>query len=541
MFRSTQLKTNLFLAFALSFIVLLVSTQLRGQVSGHFVFDTLKIKNWPAIHSFSYAKFGTYILMIGGRTDGVHGKQSGFENTNSNKFIFLWNTANDSILRYQPDSLNDELKDYLNASNANFTQDDEFLYIMGGYGQSLSGIYKTYPLFLKINLQECIDRILANKDISSSIKYLVSDQFAVAGAQIRILDSMFYLVGGHNFTGKYDSEKHTLNQKYTDALRIFKISEKGDSLQYELVKEIISDYNFHRRDYNLNPIISEKGEIKLMAFSGVFQYNANRAFLNTVLIQNQNFEEVFDFDHKFASYNCARVGLYDAVKNEMHQIFFGGMAEYYRDSANTITRDGYVPFVNSVSSITRKKDGTLVEFLYPEELPGYFGTNSEFVINPELQLVYQDIVDLNSMTKDTNYLGLIFGGIYNPGRNRNPWQSDSANLTISNPYVIKVSFIKKESSATKKSINSISNIDVTLFPNPSKHQVRLVFPKDIDIKSLELWIDDLEGRKIKSYRFDTLADQELLLSTKDLIPQNYSLNLLINGRYILKKHLSIIK
>lgn len=541
MFRSTQLKTNLFLAFAISFIILLVSTQLRSQVSGHFVFDTLKIKNWPAIHSFSYAKFGTYILMIGGRTDGVHGKQSGFENKNSNKFIFLWNTANDSILLYQPDSLNEELKDYLNASNANFTQDDQFLYIMGGYGQSVSGIYKTYPLFLKINLKDCIDRILSNKDISSSIKYLVSDQFAVAGAQIRIMDSMFYLVGGHNFTGKYDSEKHTLNQKYTDALRIFKISEKGDSLHYELVKEIISDYNFHRRDYNLNPIISEKGEIKLMAFSGVFQYNANRAFLNTVLIQNQNFEEVFDFDHKFASYNCARVGLYDAVKNEMHQIFFGGMAEYYRDSANTITRDGYVPFVNSVSSVTRKKDGTLAEFLYPEELPGYFGTNSEFVINPELQLVYQDIVDLNSMTKDTNYLGLIIGGIYNSGRNRNPWQSDSANLTISNPYVIKVSFIKKESTATNKSINSISNIDVALFPNPSKHQVRLVFPKDIDIKSLDIWIDDLEGRKIKSYRFDTLADKELLLSTKDLIPQNYSLNLLINRKYILKKHLSIIK
>jgi hypothetical protein len=541
MLKSILSKTYLFSALTLFLLFLLKSTPLNSQVSGHFVFDTLKIKNWPAIHSFSYAKFGNYIIMLGGRTDGVHGKQSGFENTNSNKLIFLWNTANDSIIQYPPDSLNAELKDYLNASNANFTQDDEYLYIMGGYGQFLSGVYNTYPLFLKINLKDCIEGILANKDISSSIKYLVSDQFAVAGAQMRILDSMFYLVGGHNFSGKYDSEKHTLNQKYTDALRIFKISEKNDSLHYELVKEMISDYNFHRRDYNLNPILSEKGEIKLMGFSGVFQYNANRAFLNTVLIHNQNYEEVFDFDHKFASYNCARVGLYDAMNNEMHQVFFGGMAEFYRDSANTITRDGYVPFVKSVSSVIRKKDGTLEEYLYPEELPGYFGTNSEFVINPQLKLVYQDIIDFNSLPSDTTYLGTIFGGIYNPGPLRNPWQADSAHLTKSNPYILKVYFIKNIPSSTNKPEDKNDTLNILMIPNPANNQVLLVFPKELEITSLEISIDDMKGSKIKNYKFGKLSKNELILTTSGLSPQNYFLNLLINKKHLFKKQLSIVR
>jgi len=71
-----------------------------------------------------------------------------------------------------------------------------------------------------------------------------------------------------------------------------------------------------------------------MVFSGVFQYNINRPFLNTAIIDRTNFEERFDFEHKLASYTCSRLGLYDSIKNEFHLLFFGGMADYFRDSSN---------------------------------------------------------------------------------------------------------------------------------------------------------------------------------------------------------------
>jgi hypothetical protein len=532
-------KLTFLFSFLFSFIFCFTKFEGNSQIKGTFTFDTIIIKNWPNIHSFSYATYDNYVLMFGGRKDGLHAKESGFEYENSSPVIYLWNTSNDSIINYSADSLNAVLTDFLSAAISNFTQEAESLYIMGGYGQSKSGEYKTHPLFVKIDLKTCIERILLKQNIASSFKYIVADHFAVAGAQMRIMDSLFYLVGGHNFFGKYSSDDHSLIQKYTDALRIFKITETADSLKYELVKEIINDFNFHRRDFNVNPIIDEDGEIKLMSFAGVFQYNINRPFLNTTLIDEQDFEEILDFEHKFASYSCARVGLYDAAENEMYEVFFGGMAEYYLDSTNNIGKDEYVPFVKSVSCVTRKSDGSFVENLHTEQLPGFFGTNSELFINPELKLVYQDIVDLNSFQNDTTFIGTMFGGIYNPTQYRNPWQVDSAHLTISNPYLLKVHYIKDKTSTTKHIQNNSPVADVLLIPNPAKDKLQLIFSKDMEIKKLLITIRNMEGRVIKSFTVNTVANNELMLSTADLVPQNYTVYILINGKMEVRKNLII--
>lgn len=80
--------------------------------------------------------------MIGGRKDGIHPKESGFEIQNSNQTIYLWNTISDSIIRYELDSLSLELIDYLSSANTSFTQDSQFLYIIGGYSQSILAILK---------------------------------------------------------------------------------------------------------------------------------------------------------------------------------------------------------------------------------------------------------------------------------------------------------------------------------------------------------------------------------------------------------------
>jgi hypothetical protein len=529
------------LTFLFSFIFCFTKFEGKSQIKGTFTFDTIIIKNWPNIHSFAYATYDNYVLMLGGRKDGLHAKESGFEYENSSPVIYLWNTSNDSIINYSADSLNALLTDFLSAANSNFTEDKESLYIMGGYGQSKNGEYKTHPLFVKIDLKACIERILLKQNIAPAFKYIVADHFAVAGAQMRIMDSLFYLVGGHNFFGKYSSEDHSLIQKYTDALRIFKITETADSLKYELVKEIINDFNFHRRDFNVNPIIDKDGKIKLMSFAGVFQYNINRPFLNTTLIHDQDFEEILDFEHKFASYSCARVGMFDATENEMHEIFFGGMAEYYLDSTNNIGKDEYVPFVKSVSCVTRKSDGSFVENLHTEQLPGYFGTNSELLINPELKLVYQDIVDLNSFKNDTTFIGIIFGGIYNPTKYRNPWKVDSAHLTISNPYLLKVHYIKVKTSTTKYIQNQKPEADVLLIPNPAKDKLQLIFPKEIVIKTLQITIRNIEGRVIKSFSVNAIINNELMLSTADLLPQNYTVEVLINGEHLVKKQLSVMR
>ncbi len=540
--KAQQNQLNLLRRFHFLILILLLQS-LAGfsQLKGRFYIDTFKISNWPAIHSFSFAQYDHYILLIGGRKDGLHPRESGFEYNQSNQMIYLWNTKDHSIISYRPDSLDPFIHDFLSASNTNFTQDDQFLYITGGYGQSRDGVYKTFPVFLRVDLKKCVEGILTNQTIFSSMKYIRSDYFAVAGAQMRIMDSLFYLVGGQLFSAKYDHNNHSLNQKYTDAVRIFKITDEGDSLKVNSISEIINDFNFHRRDYNLNPTISENGEVKLMVYSGVFQYNINRPFLNISIIHDQTFDEVFDFEHKFASYNCARFACYDHLTNEFHQLFFGGMAEYYRDSVNNIAQDPYVPFVKSISSISRKSDGSLVEHLYENELPGFFGTNSEFLINPNLNIIYQDIVDFSSFNKDTTYLGIVYGGIYNPSKMKNPWQNDSAHLTMSNPYLLKIYFIKDQIMSDKNKQASPDKSAITLIPNPAKHEVRIELPKDLLIKTLKVRVQDTGGHIIKTVIFGALPENKLVLNTSDLIPQNYNLLFLVNSELQFQKQLSIFK
>ncbi len=472
----------------------------------------------------------------------MHPKESGFEYENSNPLIYLWNTQNNTIFPFKTDLLDPIIIDFLSAANTNFTQDDQFLYTLGGYGQSKNGKFKTHPVFLRVDLKKCIDSILGNGDISSAFKYIVSDHFAVAGAQLRIMDSLFYLVGGHLFSDKYDHNNHSLNQKYTDALSIFKIVEQGDTLHYIPIQTIIDDFNFHRRDYNLNPVITETGELNLMVYSGVFQYNINRPFLNTSLIKKRSFVELPDFEHKFASYNCARFACFDSTNNEFHQLFFGGMAEYYRDSIMNLTKDTYVPFVKSISSVTRRSDGSFFEYLYEEELPGFFGTNSEFLLNPDLKVLYEDIVDITSLNKDTTYLGLLFGGIYNPSKMRNPWQNDSAHLTMSNPYHLKIFFIPdKIMSVENSKYIPEESIDIKLIPNPANTQIKIEFPRDLKIKRLKISMLDSSGQTLKEYNYKDLASHELLLNTSELLPQQYTLMFQINDHIKLRKKVSILK
>lgn len=517
----------------LVFIFGIVATHsASAQSLGNFRFDTVKIPDWPAIHSFAYGVMPPHVLMIGGRKDGIHDKKTGFEITSNNSSMYLWNTQTNQITEQNLDGLPIELFDFLSASNAQFVQDSSYLYLMGGYAQSVLGEFKTYPVFARIDLKNIISSILTKQDISNSIKYTVDDTFAIAGGQLRILDSIFYLVGGHYFSGKYNDDASKTVQRYTDAYRMFRIQNTPDTFYVNTLAEIHNDFNFHRRDFNLNPIIDEQGNKKLMVYSGVFQYNINRPFLNTAIIDRTNYEERFDFEHKLASYTCSRLGIYDSIKNEFHQIFFGGMAEYFKDSSNQIVRDPLVPFVKSVSCLTRKQNGRFEESLLKEELPGYFGTNSEILLSPDLPLFFQDIVDLNKLPKDSVFIGTLFGGIYNPTNERNPWEKDLAKHTVSNPYLIKIYY----KAAIPNRVNQIKltekEFSFQLIPNPVTEKFIVSFDAPVPIKKATIWIQDVHGKTCYFKNITSIEHQQISIDFNNQIPENYFIRILANDSFL---------
>lgn len=425
-------------------LVIFYTGLLSGQNNLFFKIDTLKPKGWPAIHSFSYGSWDEKVYLIGGRKDGIHEKKSGFGRKENNRFLYIWdpvfNTLDSLDLGFIPDTLGDPLS----AAGTSFVQKGQYLIIAGGYGENAALEFVTYPSLTVLDLSLLSDPGAWTEPGQALVRQIIHPRFAVAGGQLGVIDEIFYLAGGNKFEGRYDDNSGLVNQEYTDRVSLFELKITGDSVWVNPLREIKDEFNFHRRDFNMVPFVFEDGKAELMLFSGVFLINENRPFFNIARLNESGYSDISGFNHLLANYHCAKLGLYEKGANVMHQYFFGGMAEYAPDGTGLLVRDPLVPFVKTISSVVRKADGSYEERFQDTGLPGFFGTNSEFILMPHVPVLenQKTIVDLDKITTDSIFLGYIFGGIFNPGSEPNPWVKNRASSTLANPYLLKVSLVK---------------------------------------------------------------------------------------------------
>src|SRR6185436_8805557 len=153
-----------------------------------------------------------------------------------------------------------------------------------------------------------------------------------AGAHLEKLDTTFYLVFGHKFTGAYHRADSLNIQQYSNAIRTFQIHDDGINLSIANFQQTVDTANFHRRDYNLVPQIFPDRQFGFTAFSGVFRYGINQPFLNSVDIKPMLFSVNNTFTQNLSNYESAVMPIYDSLGNIMHNVFFGGMSLYYVDT-----------------------------------------------------------------------------------------------------------------------------------------------------------------------------------------------------------------
>lgn len=177
------------------------------------------------------------------------------------------------------------------------------------------------------------------------------------------------------------------------------------------------------------------------------------------------------------------------------------MSEYYKDSIGNITRDPFIPFVKHISKVHRDSSGVYTETILQDTLPAFLGTNGEFIINPKINRYFQDIIDENELRDDTLELGFILGGILNPTETRNPYASNLANMTISNPYLINTRFIKQNN--TNISETPKNNLKIELIPSSQRNHFEVKLqPLHQEYKYLFYYIYDTQGRLISSHEIN---------------------------------------
>ncbi|HNV51062.1 MAG TPA: hypothetical protein PKH57_09025 [Bacteroidales bacterium] len=458
--------------------ILTLSLNAFGQNNFNYELSLVPVSvtNLPGLHSYVFAQHNGKWLVIGGRKDGLHARQpfNSFPASQNNTDIYVVDVTNDQFWTSSVNSLPSGLKEQLQSTNMNFYQDADTLFIIGGYGFSETvNNHITHPYLTSVNVSGLIRAIENNQSITTYFKQIEDSKFKVTGGHLKKINGMFYLVGGHLFDGKYNPMGNpTYIQEYTNQIRKFAIDNSGSQLSYHNYSAITDPVHLRRRDYNLLPQIFPNGEQGLTISSGVFQINVDLPFLYPVDITENGHTPITTFNQYLSNYHSAVACMYDANNNDMHSIFFGGMSQYYYQNG-VLIQDDLVPFVKTISRLTRDSLGNLTEYQMPIEMPALKGSSAEFIPNLNLPHYSNKVFKLNEITLDSFRIGYIYGGILSPSLN--PFTYNQTNTTSADNTIYEVWLTTNPVSITEYEIDGNNPYQIEVFPNPFENDLIVKF------------------------------------------------------------------
>ncbi|HPW97326.1 MAG TPA: hypothetical protein PK218_02065 [Flavobacterium sp.] len=458
--------------------------------------NPVTIPNFPGIHSYAFGQNNGKWLIIGGRVDGIHARQpfNAFPASNNNTNIYVVDINTQQFWTASTNSLSTSIKEQLQASNFNFYQDNSSLYIIGGYAFSATANdHITFDKLTSIDVPNLIDAIINGNPIQSYFKQIQNSNFAITGGQLGKIDDTFYLIGGHRFDGRYNPMNNpTFTQTYSNQIRKFNIDNSGNQLSISNYETITDAVHLHRRDYNLMPQIFPDGTQGYTISSGVFQINVDLPFLYPVDIKSTGYFPQTNFNQYLSNYHSAKVGLYDATENRMHNLFFGGISQYYYNGT-ILVQDNNVPFVNTISRTTRFADGSLIEYQLPVSMPSLKGASAEFILNKNLPYFENEVIKLDEITSDEFVIGHIVGGIQSS--TANPFTSNQTGTTSANATIYEVKLIRQPNLSVYE-INGKNPFSMKVVPNPSVNgKLKINFFMDY-VTSIDYFVSTMDGKII---------------------------------------------
>jgi hypothetical protein len=382
----------------------------------------------PDLHSYTHAIYQDKIVMIGGRTNGLHGGTYNFYRRHSNKNIFVINTNNwaspdkwavKSLPSNSPllaGAANGISLQQFRSNNAQFFTQDSVLYIVGGLlgsarptqlkqpgnpqggviavpgskpdGEDNDTVPQTLPYMTAVNLPALINAVNSGTPMpGGSLRQVKNDSLAVTGGELELMGGQVRLVFGWNFSFNGDL--------YTHQIRSFSYQDNGKNLGIGPITVCNSCWDnqpdssntgyFRRRDGSMSPMIDPaNGKEALMYYAGVFK-NGNTNFDNPVWIGSDNAAEQ-SFVMRSNVYTCQVVPVYSAGRSQSYATLLGGMtnalynggaikqptlltdknAPLNAPDSNNFTS---VPFTNQLTTLVMDKQRNYSQYLLPDSFP----------------------------------------------------------------------------------------------------------------------------------------------------------------------------
>jgi hypothetical protein len=502
---------------SLVIIVFLISgLNLFGQTNPFDIeIEPMNISGLGGLQSFAFGQDSGKWLLIGGRLDGLHRRQpwASFDIAGHNNQLIVVDPVSMQKWSAPLSSLPTSIQEQLSSTNMNFYQEGDYLYCLGGYGYSASvSDHTTFPNLTAIKVSEVINAITNNTNFTSHFRQITDTEFQVTGGRLKKINGVYFLLGGQKFLGRYNPMNNpTFTQEYTNEIRRFTLIDDGVNITINHLPSFTDATNLHRRDYNAESQILPNGEEGITMFSGVFQQNVDLPFLNSVTVDSNNYTVNNSFQQFYNHYHCAAVPLYSSSVNEMHTVFFGGIAQYY-DSSGILVQDNDVPFVKTISRVTRDSIGNMAEYKLPVEMPNYLGAGSEFIPNKNIPHYNNEVLKLDEITADSTLIGYIFGGIIST--DKNIFWINNGTQSTANSQIFKVFLTNQTISTSSHDLNEQSNgsLQMSVYQNPGAGILKIEYQlRETNIVRLKLFSEN--GILLESF---SLENQSIGKNTFDL-------------------------
>ncbi|MBR9922207.1 MAG: T9SS C-terminal target domain-containing protein [Bacteroidetes bacterium] len=482
--------------FYFLFILLFLAGASFAQPNFHFELEPIEIDQLGGLQSYAFTQHEGKWLIIGGRLDGLHRRQpwATFDEAGNNTNLIVVDPVSKQKWEASTDQLPAVIAQQLSSTNLQYEEQGAYLYLLGGYGFSnLAGDHITYPNLTAVDIEGTIQAIINGQDLNPFFRQITDQKMAVTGGVLLRMDDIFYLIGGQRFDGAYNPMDHpTFTQTYTEAVRRFTINDDGQNISINHLPEWNDPENLHRRDLNVLPQILPDGTEGITAFSGVFKEPNDLPFLDCVNITEAGYAVQDDFLQYFNHYHCAHIPLFSESDNAMHSVFFGGMAQYFMQNG-VLMQDDNVPFVKTIAGVSRLADGSMAEYLFPNEMPGLLGSGAEFIVADDIPAFANDVIKMDDLP-DNSIIGYIYGGINSSAENIF-WINDGTQSTASS-QIYQVRFMREETSSLYDPANYQSGkMAASIHPNPNTGTFQITL--HLGYKSpINLQATDLAGKPL---------------------------------------------
>jgi hypothetical protein len=474
----------------------------------------------PALHSFAFAQSGDKWLIIGGRTNGLHGLNSsgGFPSEYKNDAVIVIDTNTWAYYSADLNQLSKALADPMRSSNMQYIQEGNYLYMVGGYGyDSVASIFVSFPKLTAVHVDDMINAVINSQPIAPAIRQVADTNLSICGGELGKIGSDYYLIFGHNFGGRYtDPPTPLFTQTYSDKIKKFNLTDDGTTITLSGFTYQTDTNNFHRRDLNVGPIVYPDNSFGLGAYAGVFRKDSNLPYREPIRISATGTTINASYHQVMNQYTCALMPVYDSITQKMYTTFFGGISMYnYNDTTGILSLDNDVPFIDDITTMTVDASGAIEETILPVKLPALLGSNAKFVPTKHVSSYSNEVIRIRDLPNTKILAGYFFGGIRAQQGN---FGSSSANDTVYRVYIT-----PNNTTSIEEGVASIQNLQ--LFPNPSNQSTTLLFTlKQHSPVTISLF--DVTGKKVLD-----IADEEMQKGNQKI---NINTSRLSAGVYICK-------